>query len=67
MKVTLIHQVMDEGRQCGGPHVLARSSSPSGVKDAGTRHAREWSAKSDPRLAGARLPFVCYIFWFLGC
>ena len=60
MEATLIHQVMDEGRECGGPHVLARSSSPSGVKDAGTRHAREWSAKIRPlalRGRGYLLPF----------
>jgi hypothetical protein len=74
MESTLTHQVMDERRECGEPHARAlarlawpRLASPrlavagrGGVKGAGARHAREWSAEIRPlalRGHGYLLPF----------
>ena len=53
MEATLTHQVMDESRECGEPHALARSprlawAGWGGAKGAGARHAREWSAEIRP-------------------
>jgi hypothetical protein len=48
---------MDERRECGEPHALARLA---GAKGAGARHAREWSAEIRPlalRGRGFLLPF----------
>jgi hypothetical protein len=45
MEATLTHQVMDERRECGEPHVLARRGGATG---AGARYAREWSVEIRP-------------------
>ena len=72
MEATLTHQVMDERRECGEPHAraLTRLASPglAGAKDAGARHAREWSAEIRPlalRGRGYLLPFDFLVSWLL--
>jgi hypothetical protein len=73
MEATLIHQVMDERRECGEPHARARSprlAGPGrgGAKGAGARHAREWSAEIWPlvlRGHGFLLPFYFLVTWLL--
>jgi hypothetical protein len=71
MEATLTHQVMDERRECGEPHARARSLASlgrTGVKGAGTRHAREWSAEIRPlalRGRGFLLPFEFLVTWLL--
>jgi hypothetical protein len=66
MEATLTHQVMDERRECGEPHV--RSPGRGGAKGAGARHAREWSAKIRPFALQGRdflLPFDFLVTWLL--
>ena len=68
MEATLTHQVMDERRECGEPHACARSPGLAGVKGAGARHAREWSAEIRPlalRGRGYLLPFDFLVSWLL--
>jgi hypothetical protein len=72
MEATLTHQVMDERRECGEPHVraLARLAGPGrgGAKGAGARHAREWSAEIRPLALRGRvylLPFDFLVSWLL--
>jgi hypothetical protein len=70
MEATLTHQVMDERRECGEPHALARLVWPgrAGAKGAGARHAREWSAEIRPlalRGRGYLLPFDFLVSWLL--
>ena len=68
MEATLTHQVMDERRECGEPHARARSPGLAGVKGAGARHAREWSAEIRPlalRGRGYLLPFDFLVSWLL--
>jgi hypothetical protein len=72
MEATLTHQVMDERRECGEPHVraLARLAwlGRGVAKGAGARHAREWSAKIRPlalRRRGYLLPFDFLVSWLL--
>jgi hypothetical protein len=65
MEVTLTHQVIDERRECGEPHALARLA---GAKGAGARHAREWSAEIRPlalRGRGFLLPSDFLVTWLL--
>jgi hypothetical protein len=64
MEVTLTHQVMDEKRECGEPHVYARSL--AWAKGAGARHAREWSAEIPPlRGRDFLLSFEFLVTWLL--
>jgi hypothetical protein len=62
MEVTLTHQVMDEGRECGEPHTRARSP---GRGEGRTTCAWMVRRNPAPRLAGARLPFTVWFFGFL--
>jgi hypothetical protein len=66
MEATLTHQVMDERRECGEPHALARLAWPG--QGAGARHAREWSAEIRPLALWGRgylLPFDFLVSWLL--
>jgi hypothetical protein len=71
MEATLTHQVMDERRECGEPHALARSLAwlgRGGAEGAGARHAREWSAEIRPLALRGRdflLPFEFLVTWLL--
>jgi hypothetical protein len=67
MEATLTHQVMDERRECGEPHALARSPRLGGA-GRGARHARERSAEIRPLALWGRdflLPFEFLVTWLL--
>jgi hypothetical protein len=64
MEATLTHQVMNERRECGEPHALARLAWPGRGR---TTCAREWSAEIRPPLRGRGflLPFDFLVTWLL--
>jgi hypothetical protein len=77
MEATLTHQVMDERRECGEPHALARSLASPGLAWPGQgeagRRARAHDMrvngppKSGPSPCGGAASFCRLNFWLLGC
>jgi hypothetical protein len=68
MEATHTHQVMDERRECGEPHVrvLARLAEPGRRAQAHDIHVNG-PPKSSPSPCGGATSFCRFIFWLLGC